>query len=256
MAIRQAYIAGVYDESIALAGGYIARKAYDYWASPISIPKHIRSRTNGSGRHGVELKFIDYERNATTTALVAGWDTFDPIGSNTLSSIPQGLGESERIGRVFWIKSIHLRGFIFQTQEENKSTPRPQTFARISMIWDKQTNGTQLLASEVMNVGKLDDIFAFRNLNFANRFKVLWTKSMTFKEDGLSEGTPNFFSKSRIQIGFEYHKICNPPIKVINKDINGTIGDITDNSLHIIAIAETDEPLLRLSYQFRMRFVD
>lgn len=217
----------------------------------VNIPRNgLRAR----GRLGVERKFIDLNRNAI--AMSNSWTTKNPTGAKCLVIPLQGIGESQRIGRLFYLHSLHLRGTVIFKNLILATFPYSETVCRVMIVHDTQTNQTQMLAPDCMDDTGTVKYNAFRNLKFAKRFNVLYSKTFIFKGDGLNEGNSmaqNNASGAK-QIHFEFNKKWKNPMKCICIGTTGTISDITDNSVHFICVTESTNTIVK--YQVRGRFTD
>lgn len=205
-----------------------------------------------AGFLGIETKFFDTE--ATNDAFTTTWATMEPATTN-LTAIAQGDGESNRDGRLYAIKSIHIKGFVTTAIVESSSTPLGDEAVRFCLVHDTQTNGAQLTATDVMDGGGGVDILAFRNLAFTKRFKVLFDETLNIKQARavMSEGGVNLFATGISREMFKINKIFNPPIMVTMSDTGADIANVTDNSIHMIGVGRTGNGLL--TYQCRVRFV-
>ena len=103
------------------------------------------------GYEGMENKFVDYNFPGTgnISATWAGSEV-DPATANSISVVAQGDGESERDGRVYYINSVHINGYVAKTQSEVATDPVPDALVRLVLVWDTQTNGAQLNGEDVM----------------------------------------------------------------------------------------------------------
>ncbi len=216
----------------------------------IVVPMRANIRTGGFV--GIETKFFDVEDN--NDAFTATWATMEPATTN-LTAIAQGDGESNRDGRKYAIKSIHIRGFIEVPAQESQTAPIADQYCRIALVWDTQTNGAALTATDVMDGGQAEDTLAFRNLQFTKRFKVLFDKSITVlvARTNMNEGAVNLFASPLTRVPFKFNKVFNPPIQVLMSGTTADIANVTDNSIHMIGVSEST--VATLSYQCRTRFV-
>ncbi len=196
-----------------------------------------------------EVKFFDTE--ITNTVMSATWAALEPATTN-LTAVAQGDGESNRDGRKFTLKSIHIRGFLETAVQESQATPLSDILCRIVLVHDTQTNGAQLTATEVMDAGGTDDINSFRNLGFTNRFKVLHDKTHRILRNNTNEGAVNLFASASTTYPFTINKTFKVPINVLMSDTGADIANVTDNSIHMIAITTSTASLM--NYQCRLRF--
>ncbi len=208
--------------------------------------RRLNQRTGGF--IGIERKFFDTQ--VSQDAFSATWDVMEPATTN-LTAMIQGDGESERIGRKYIIRSIHIRGFVSFPQAESALNPLDTSLARICLVLDPQTNGAQLTATDVMDGGQTDDINAFRNLQFTGRFKVLKDKLIRMERTGLSQGAANQFAAGIRIFPFKWNvQFTGLPVNTSGTTAN--IANVTTNSLHIIGVATSTSATL--SYQCRVRF--
>jgi len=161
----------------------------------------------------------------------------DPAATLAISTVAQGDGESNRTGRTYTIHSVHVRGFVVRDREEAVSNPTADIICRVVLVYDKQTNGAQLNAEDVM-LAATEDVTSWRNLQFSQRFKVLWDKTMVIPASrGSTTNGSNSFSSPKTTVKFIINKEFTVPIKVRCSGTGGTISDVTDNSLHLIGVS-------------------
>ncbi len=220
---------------------------------PSSVRKVITRNVRTGGYVDIENKFLDTENvndNFTTT-----WDTMDPDDAGTVqcvSAVAQGDGESNRDGRVYHINSLHMQGRFSVNAVESAAFPGTDLIARIVVVWDTQTNGAQLTATSVMDGGQTDDHDAFRNLQFTKRFRVLFDRKVLLPIQTTNEGAINLFANNDMSKLWKFNHTFKTPIKVICNGTTGVIASITDNSIHVIGVANS--ATVQLSYQSRIRF--
>lgn len=221
------------------------------------------------GYLGQELKFRDtFLTDAGTQISTENtWTLIKPNMADTiataitanapLTGVTQGTGQSERDGRKYVVKSIHVTGEV--THEETLAAttigqggdPAGDIFARIILVQDKQCNGADLTPSNVMNAGT--PIYASqRNLEHHKRFKVLGDKTLVLRKEvntgGLTAATTSSFHSAP----FSFYKRMVMPITT--KDTSAAIGDMTDNAINLI-IASNDKNT-KVTYTCRVRFID
>lgn len=200
---------------------------------------------------GIENKFVDGEE--TATALSGTWA---PIEDGTTLALPipaVGNTESTRIGRVYSINSLHIRFQITTIAAEALSAPLDDVHCRVVVVWDTQTNGAQLTATDVMDGGQTLDVLSFRNLQFSKRFRVLMDKTIILNMNNqVNEGAVNAFAAGGKKVRWNFNKKFRTPVKVICSGTTGVVGSVTDNSFHVIGVATNTLGLLE--YQARIRF--
>ncbi len=198
-----------------------------------------------------EMKFADIETDGD--AFSSTWSTMEDATNDSVSGVAQGDGESERDGRKYLIHSIHIRCRVRTVSVESATTPISDFIGRIVLVWDTQTNGAQLTATDVMDGGGTDDCLSFRNLQHSKRFRILWDKRWVLKSSDTNEGSINLFANGIRTTGeMRYNKSFKKPIPVICSLTTAVIAAISDNSLHIIGVANNTGALLNM--QVRMRF--
>lgn len=212
----------------------------------------FRRNARTGGFLGIETKFFDTE--TTDDAFATTWAAMEPATTN-LTAIGQGDGESQRDGRKYSIKSIHLKGWVHVNTAESQTAPQSDHMVRICLVLDKQTNGAQLTATQVMDGGQTEDTLSFRNLQFTKRFTVLFDRFIRIPNSlgVMNEGAANLFANSLMRVPFKINKVFNPPLEVLMSNTTADIANVTDNSIHMIGVSTHTTSLL--SYQCRVRFV-
>ena len=107
-----------------------------------------------------ELKTIDVaptQAEATTTAAIT-----------LLNGVATGTDYTARIGRKIRMKSLYMRIQISPVDQVTSDT-----FVRLLIVYDMQSNGTAPAITDVLNTGSTVDHF---NLNNRDRFKILMDK--------------------------------------------------------------------------------
>lgn len=209
-------------------------------------------KTYAAGAYlGVENKYVDYEYSANISENIAGSEA-DPATALSLSSIAQGDSQVQRDGRKATIRSVHVRGAV-NLQADDTVTFQPRN-VRLLLLVDKQTNGAQFNAEDVLEtpVSSANDPFIFRNLEYAKRFHVLKDIMIDLKPDAIS--TTSYGSTTE---SFEMHHFFKNGLPVTFTNTSATVSDIMDNSIHMIAVASTASGgnAATLVYSSRVRFV-
>ncbi len=238
----------------------------DFWGKPLTWKKRGRtgSRITRVTRRGrtrratpqmignVEVKFVDVE--TSNDAFANTWSTMEDATNDSVSGVTQGIGESQRIGRKYTIESIHIHALAHIAASESITNPQSAFRGRICLVQDTQTNGVQLTATDVMDGGQTNDFLAFRNLQFTKRFRVIWDKSFVITPVGqTNEGAVNLFANGTYTTGImKFNKAYPKGIPVLCDGTDATISSITDNSFHVIGVANSTAVLL--DYQVRVRY--
>jgi hypothetical protein len=215
----------------------------------------VTANPRTGGFNDLEVKYLDTTM-ATTTISNNTWSggEYDPA-ANCLNAPTQGTGESNREGRRIRINKIQLRGRINRPLAQDQNDCRNSGVVRVAIVLDTQTNGAQLNAEEVYDddAGEAgDDIYGFRNLEYTRRYKVLWSDIYTMHDicafpDGAN--TASIVGNCHI---IDVHLPCN--IVTEFKANAGSVADIVDNSIHVIACS-THVSADTLEYVARVRFV-
>ncbi len=196
---------------------------------------------------GIETKFIDYTYASAFVATMTGAEA-DPTTADSLSAIAQGDGESNRDGRKCTLISLHMRGHVQLDPVTGSSASSPKIM-RVIVVWDTQTNGTQLNSEDVILAATHVE-HGFRNLQFSKRFRILKDATFTLNPlAGAGDGTADDFAA--VNRSFKWNFKLGIP--VIHKGTTAVVANITDNSLHVIAFASDINCALR--YESRIRFV-
>lgn len=208
---------------------------------------------------GIETKFLDsgLVSSALSVSTAGAAGEKDPTTLNTICAIAQGDGESNRDGRTCMLKSVQVRGVIREPFLEAQTTPLNENGYFVAVVLDTQTNGAQLNSEDVFVNPSGSNICGdqpMRNLQFINRFIVLWSKHIERPDrQGVSwDATIGEYSASGVKFSM-YKKLALP------MHFTGTtaaIANIADNSLHVIAWARVTSALSpTISYNARVRFV-
>lgn len=217
-------------------------------------PNYQNRRTGGFA--GLEVKF--YDSQVDPTALTADWATsnIDPTDEQCLNALTQGTDEDQRIGRKATFKSVMIKGEIRLLNRDGVATLEGgRNTVRIILVLDTQTNGAGMLGSAVMNgaPGNVQPENAYRNLENSKRFKILADKTITLRYQGIGgdgttidiQGETKTFSIFKsLNLDTNYSASQDPP----------DIADIVDNSLHLIAVADSGAQVF-MNYMARTRFV-
>ncbi len=107
---------------------------------------------------GGELKFFDTLKAATTVTETG------TILDDSLVHIPQGVTESERVGRKCTLRSIHIKGTFLNSNVTSVNDTK--NGVRIIMYLDKQANGATAAVSDVLeDITEVNGYNSFRNLS-------------------------------------------------------------------------------------------
>ncbi len=203
------------------------------------------------GFMGIENKFVDYEVAATIDNSWAGNEIEDGTALS-LSAVAQGDGESNRDGRRMEMLSVHLKGFVTLNCVETNASPTDSEVVRLILVLDKQTNGAQLNAEDVVTVTTFD-VNAWRNLQNSQRFRILKDHIINLQITTATQEAVNDYSSGGMKFPFEMHVVFKKPITVNHTGTTAVIASVADNSIHLIGVS-THATLVTINYNSRVRF--
>jgi len=210
-----------------------------------------------------ESKYFDSHLNATAIAEGTAWTAteLDPATLLTLCVPSEGSDIDNRIGRRIEVYKIALRGVIRVTVLQDQADMIPPPAYRLILYLDQQSNGTQSQGEELMGApGAASAALTFNTFqNLANlgRFRVL--RDITLRSHVSTAVTDGANTSSQIiaDIPFKMTVRFRQPISMkFNASNGGTIGDIVDNSFHLIGQKSSTAFESALSYQCRTYYKD
>lgn len=208
-----------------------------------------------AGELGVEVKYSD--QSVTERALSQGWanSTHNPAAGSICC--PQvGDGATSRDGRKIICKGIHVRGAVYRIRNAGAATEfKKSTVVKVVIVWDRQTNGTALTPTDVYrDNGAADErVYDYRTMEYNTRFRILWSRLFVLYDIAAGNDAAGTFATNGNTIPFEVNLKLNIPVEFIAS--NGAIGDIVDNSFHILACTTADDATDKLHYSCRARFI-
>lgn len=200
--------------------------------------RYVRSRSNPNP----ELKYFDTSVAATT---------INNIGEVPMASIclvPEGTAMNAMIGRYITIKSIQGIIQTGRNWETNSlgSEVEYNDIIRISIVWDKQCNGS---APTWSNVYETQDITAPRNMEYSKRFTILksWiipstANTMVYWNPKTTPDPPNptaWWARASDRKLLPFYLKTN--IKVEYGEMAGAtrnLNELKNNNISILAISE------------------
>lgn len=220
-------------------------------------PQRVRFNQNQriGGFIGLENKFHDSSlmSKALSIATTAIGGELDPATANCFNGITIGDTESTRDGRKYTITSINFKGNLRIPKATNQSQLRDQGIAFLALVWDKQTNGSQL-NSENVYTNPSNNLFGntvpFRNLGFTKRFQVLWSRRFVMPQEIATYDGSNVEMSGSIR---SFQAFIKKSIPVICTGNGSTVSVIGDNSIHLVGWANGIHILL--DYNMRIRFM-
>lgn len=235
--------------------GRRVRQRYDAGFQPRArarrrtYPSQFNRRTGGY--LGLEKKFLDMEYDAAVSATVAGSEA-DPTTFLSLNSIAQGDGESNRDGRHCKLRSIYISGNILFAGLD-QATPTTLPYITMLLIRDRQTNGAQFNAEDVLkDPSNLDlETNAMVNLQHYKRFNIVKRFRIQMRAASSTWDGTSTLAGGQI-VPFTMFKNVNDDIHFIGT--TAVVANISDVSYHLICIG-TPGIAANLRYIARTRFV-
>uniref|UniRef100_UPI004047F323 hypothetical protein n=1 Tax=Shewanella sp. TaxID=50422 RepID=UPI004047F323 len=224
-------------------------------------------RTPG-GKGATETKYYDTTKALTAIPESTDWTgtEFDPATQSTLFCPVQGAQINNRIGRKVLLKKIRIRGVIRPNVFQDANDVVAPCAVRIIVYQDKQTNGAQAQGEDVMAApatAAAENAFcAFQSLGNLGRFRV-WKDKTYVPRDGqtTTDGANTSSITAGAAIPFKYNLKLGKGIPVHFNSSNGgagdgDVGDIVDNSFHILIQASSTAWAYQCAYQARCVYTD
>lgn len=205
-----------------------------------------------------ELKFYDQTlvgANIATSTDGSGIEA-DPSATVLINTVTQGDGESQRDGRKMIMKSIFVSGVVNVGPATDVTVPEAIPDIAIWLILDTQTNGATITSENVF-VNKSANILGgtsmMRNLQFSSRFRVLDKVTFTMPNPPQSGDSTNFDVQG---VHVKWSLAANlKNMPVLFTLTTETVANITNNSLHILAVTTSTSMSPTITYNSRLRFV-
>ncbi len=200
-------------------------------------------RTGGFyGRTGTgkELKFHDVDLD---DAVVVTGGTVTP----SINLIPQGVTESQRIGRKCTIRSIGWRWRLLLPELDATGTPGDGDILRMILYVDKQCNGATAAVTDILESA---DFQSFNNLANKSRFRTLMDKTIVLNTEGIASDNAGVMSTASVQKPGQFFKRCNIPLEF--DSTTGAITEIRSNNLGVLLL--TSSGVVGFASKIRLRF--
>lgn len=225
-------------------------------------PITVVPRVYGNPLTRTERKYYDtaLSSQALITVAAGSWagGELDPGTVNALSAPAQGTDINNRIGRKFGICALRIKGYITVPIQTNQTATDAPTLCRLCVVLDKQTNGVQLNAEDVIgsDEGNAPGITMFQDATNLGRFKVYKDKMFNFDSPRQSWDGTNIEQGGMIR-HFKWNlKFKKPIIVHTNSTSTAGVGNIVDHSFHIIGGCSDTSLGPLLSYKSRCVFID
>lgn len=172
-----------------------------------------------------DYKFFDVNKTSTAIGITWAGAEMDPAANCLFYPVP-GTGLSERQAIRVVITHIELRGCVDRAVQAAWTS---NSINRVALVLDTQTNGVQLNAEDVFT-GATDPVFGHREMKYNERFIVLWDETYEIHY----ECVDSFRVLGSRAVPFVVK--LDVEIPVTFKAGAGSVADIVDNSLHVIAM--------------------
>ncbi len=160
-----------------------------------------------------EVKFLDTAIDAANITVAAGTNI------PTIVAVPQGVDESERVGRKCTVRSVHVKASL------NTSATDPDGIFRMIIYQDKQTNKA---AAPLLDIVQTISVNAFRNLTNTGRFNILMDKRLTVNA---SAAVGNAATFATVRRSIMFNKTCEIPLEFVSS--TPSVADLSVNNIGI-----------------------
>lgn len=212
---------------------------------------------------GIETKYFDTSVSAVNVAGAAGtvaWTSneYNPATVLCLNAPTQGTGASNREGRSITMASLQVTGTIRFAAQADQTAADTLPIVKIWVVMDKQTNGGTASGLDSENVytnpagTTLSGLSPLRNMLYSKRYKVL--RELEVKCPTI---VPTYDGTNLEQAGAD---VCfDAFIDLKGKKTEyfgnaGTVADITDNGLFVLAVCGGTTVQGAITYNARLRF--
>lgn len=167
-----------------------------------------------------------------------------------------GSALNQRIGREITIRKVKIHGRLHVAPQIAQTGADSSCVVRVVLVLDTQTNSAQMTGAQLFNdaIGALSTLQSFQNPNNFGRFRVLKDKQFSFTNMNIA-GSPT--SGDVVQSGmnkpFKFSYVFPQGLKVrFNNTNGGTVADIIDNSLHLVAATDNGAIAPAIMYYSRV----
>jgi len=232
-------------------------------AAAAAAAQAVSARNTRTGGYiGVEQKFDDHEAATQTISTTIAGSEVDSdggtwTGNTCLDNISQGSQQTQRDGRRCTYNSISVKGTLKLSGAEGTAVTEP-AIVTVALVLDKQSNGAQLNAEDVFEVGGRAGVAgeenAFRDMENTHRFQVLRMQRHVLQPTGATSDGADAFRTGTVIRPFEMHYTWKQGLVVSYSGTGGQMADHVDYSLHLIAFTHTGAGASTITYVARTRF--
>lgn len=195
------------------------------------------------------MKFLD--QNIADAAIAAGGTIF--LNGSTEASllrIPEGNGESERIGRKITVRKLAWRFTIKLTEVDGAANPVNPDTIRVILYLDKQANGAAAATQDILED---NEFISFNNLANSKRFRTLMDRTYDINcHAGGGDGVASDWVGTRVSDTF--FKNVNIPIEYDNSATTGALATIRSNNINVLLLGQTGT--CSFDSKMRIRYTD
>ncbi len=191
-----------------------------------------------------EMKFHDVDIDQIPIA-IAG----NIVNGGTVIIIPQGVTESQRVGRKCTLKSINWRFTIRLAEVLELATPPNPDVVRVIVYQDKQCNGATATVTDILQSA---DYQSFNNLSNKTRFRTLMDRTYEMNFKSLTADAATSYASNSQLVDDSFFKNCNIPIEY--SATTGAIAEIASNNIGMLFISLLGAS--ELVSKLRVRFHD
>ena len=180
---------------------------------------------------------------------------FTAVGNfTTLNAMTQGADVFQRIGKKTYMKSIHIRGLIFQN-----SGATTQDTGRILLIYDRQSNGALPPLASILQ----DSNAAAGTTNLSEisiparaRFQIIRDYQVALPI-AVATGAllPAFIVNDPIKASFNVNMFVKCNLETMYNGTAGTVADIVSGSLFLVTVSGNSNQW-GFSFSTRLRYYD
>lgn len=202
----------------------------------------VFSNRRTGGFNGIEHKFLDCAWNGTSITIStdgAGGEMEPNSGCTGALSVPsQGVGEQQRDGRAYTIKSVWCSGALAITKQSDSADVVDDHGCFFALVLDTQANAATIVSENVF-INPSDNGIAMlptpmRNLQYSKRYRIL--ASQYVKPQGAYSMTDGASTASLIsQQGPTFNLSWRGNIRCDTKNTTADVASATDNAIHLIA---------------------
>jgi hypothetical protein len=197
------------------------------------------------GRSMRELKYSDRVRDDEASPQQISTSGTE-LTSDNICAVAQGTTASTRIGRKISVKSLEIRAALELNKKrwDNVTTPgnsngMTTNRVRLLVVVDKQTNGSP--NGNLSNILTQADVDGMRNLEYQQRFKVLYDKTFNFNSPGQQAAGSSEIYAAGVRKKVHIFKRFKKPLTIMYNGTSGLNTELTSNSIAVWAVSDFND---------------